>query len=247
MRYFRAGEEIEFVLSEKQELTFEKHNHVSKYVAGLILEGEAELAERDRISTCVSDDLFIIPVFRVHALSLKSEQSRVLTMCVDVSFLENHSVEEGRNSLCKITEELKHTEIIDEKQEEAFLDALEIIYKMLMEQEQLPDALHDITQLVIREPERDWKLDELAEQIYINKYYLIRKFKEKIGLTPHYFQIQNRIRKSQYLLRQGESIADTAVEMGFYDQSHFDKSFRSITGISPIEYVNSIAAEVQKQ
>ncbi|MDO5575036.1 MAG: AraC family transcriptional regulator [bacterium] len=48
MRYFHAGENIEFVLTENQERTYEKHNHVSKYVAGLILNGCAEMGFYDQ-------------------------------------------------------------------------------------------------------------------------------------------------------------------------------------------------------
>ncbi|NLK95282.1 MAG: AraC family transcriptional regulator [Clostridiales bacterium] len=59
-------------------------------------------------------------------------------------------------------------------------------------------------------------------------------------LTPHYFQIQNRIRKSQLLLQQGYSVVFTASEIGFYDQSHFVKSFRKVFGISPLEYIYSL-------
>lgn len=34
-------------------------------------------------------------------------------------------------------------------------------------------------------------------------------------------------------------IETLAAEMGFYDQSHFDKAFQKIVGISPSEYVDS--------
>ena len=240
MRYFHAGENIEFVLTENQERTYEKHNHVTKYVAGLILNGCAEIFDGIQTFSAMQDDLFIIPVYRVHALRLNAASTRILTMCIGVDFLEQNNIEEGMRKLKLLIKELRENRLIGEKQETAYLDAYEIICRMHEEQERLPEQIEAITQKVVEAPEQDWRLDELADSIYINKYYMVRKFKETVGLTPHYFQIQNRVRKAQHLLQKGISVADTAAEMGFYDQSHFDKAFHSILGISPKEYVESL-------
>lgn len=88
-------------------------------------------------------------------------------------------------------------------------------------------------------PERELPIETLAADIYVSKYYLIRKFRNSVGMTPHQFCIQNRIRKSQGLLDEERPISRIAAEMGFYDQSHFDKAFQRIVGISPSEYVRS--------
>lgn len=37
----------------------------------------------------------------------------------------------------------------------------------------------------------------MAQNAFLNKYHFIRSFKAEAGLTPHQFQIQNRIRKAQ--------------------------------------------------
>lgn len=82
-------------------------------------------------------------------------------------------------------------------------------------------------------------IETLATDIFVSKYYLIKKFKRIVGMTPHQFCIQNRIRKAQSLLDAEQVICGVAAEMGFYDQSHFDKAFQKIVGISPSEYVDS--------
>ena len=88
-------------------------------------------------------------------------------------------------------------------------------------------------------PERELPMEAMAADIFVSKYYFIRKFKNSIGMTPHRFCIQNRIRKSQGMLDEEKSISGIAAEMGFYDQSHFDKAFQRIVGISPSEYTRS--------
>jgi transcriptional regulator GlxA family with amidase domain len=65
---------------------------------------------------------------------------------------------------------------------------------------------------------------------------LIRRFKKEVGLTPRKFLLQNRIRMAQRLIEQGVSIAEVAQATGFHDQSHFDKRFCHLMGISPRTY-----------
>ena len=69
---------------------------------------------------------------------------------------------------------------------------------------------------------------------------MIRKFKSHVGLTPHRFLIQNRIRKAQHLLQGGLQTADVAIESGFCDQSHFIKCFKKVAKVASKEYVQSL-------
>ena len=45
-----------------------------------------------------------------------------------------------------------------------------------------------------------------------------------------------RIEAAKTLLRSGSSIVETAMECGYYDQSHFDRLFRLYTGLTPSAY-----------
>lgn len=254
MQYFHSEEDIEFVLIENQEIKYGRHNHVSKYVAGVILAGSVELFDGTDIVTAVEDDMFIIPVYRVHTLEMKDCSAKVLTMCIGVEFLTKYTIEQGHPILSGLMQPLKMEQLITKRQEEAYQDAYEMILRMYEEQTEvpggiesvtqrrfaMPDSIERVMQRVIDMPEQEWKLETLADSIYINKYYFIRRFKETVGLTPHSFHIQNRIRKAKQLLRERHSITDTAIETGFYDQSHFDKAFRRILGISPSEYMESL-------
>ncbi|NLL78291.1 MAG: helix-turn-helix transcriptional regulator [Clostridiales bacterium] len=69
-------------------------------------------------------------------------------------------------------------------------------------------------------PEKQLTIEEMANMTHISKYHFIRSFKQEIGLTPHQFQLQNRIRKAKLLLRQDKTITEAALDAGFYDQSH---------------------------
>ena len=71
------------------------------------------------------------------------------------------------------------------------------------------------------------------------KYHFIRSFKAEVGLTPHQFQIQNRIRKAQRLIHETNTITEVALTTGFCDQSHFIKQFEKYVGLPPLTYKSS--------
>ncbi|MDE7293570.1 MAG: AraC family transcriptional regulator [Oscillospiraceae bacterium] len=88
-------------------------------------------------------------------------------------------------------------------------------------------------------PEAPFALDEMAKNALISKYRFISKFRTQAGLTPHRFQVQNRIRKARRLIRSNFSLTEAALAAGFFDQSHFIKEFKKFTGLTPLAYKNS--------
>ena len=81
-------------------------------------------------------------------------------------------------------------------------------------------------------------LEELSNLTTMNKYQLIKNFKKEYNLTPHQFLNLIKINKSKDFLSKGYSITDTALECGFFDQSHLSRYFKSYTGVSPNIYKN---------
>lgn len=79
-------------------------------------------------------------------------------------------------------------------------------------------------------------LDSLEELSGRSKYQLIRSFSMQYRLTPHQFLLLVKTTKAKNLLRGGRSCADTALECGFYDQSHMTRNFKRAFGVSPKRY-----------
>lgn len=96
--------------------------------------------------------------------------------------------------------------------------------------------LNIIKEKILGNPEFEFDVNSMAKEVYISPYHMIRKFKEENGLTPHKFQVQCRIRKAQKLLEEGQTAANVAQMVGFFDQSHLDRVFRKQVGMSPTEY-----------
>jgi AraC-like DNA-binding protein len=79
---------------------------------------------------------------------------------------------------------------------------------------------------------RDVSLAELAQIAGLSKFHLLRLFRQRFGLTPHAYQLQQRILRAKQLLRV-LPIADVAAHCGFADQSHLHRVFRSMVGTTP--------------
>lgn len=80
-------------------------------------------------------------------------------------------------------------------------------------------------------------LEELAGLCGLSRYQLLRRFEKTTGMTPKAWLIRLRLEHACSLLRGSNlSIADIAAQVGFYDQSHFNRAFRSAYGVAPSRY-----------
>jgi len=89
-------------------------------------------------------------------------------------------------------------------------------------------------------------LDELAQKAGIDRYTLIRRFGRHFNTTPHSWQIMVRVNKAKCLLENGMSITEAALEVGFYDQSHFTKIFKETFGVTPKQFAQSSSLTASK-
>jgi AraC-like DNA-binding protein len=83
-------------------------------------------------------------------------------------------------------------------------------------------------------------LEELAKVAGVSKFHLLHAFTKEIGMPPHAFQIQLKLSASRHLLRRGLSLAETAAEVGFSDQSHFTRHFKKSWGVTPKAFADSV-------
>lgn len=82
---------------------------------------------------------------------------------------------------------------------------------------------------------RSITLDELSKLSGLSRAQFVRRFKQQFGTTPHHYLIERRIEVAKQQLKAGayDSLAQLAIDLGFADQSHFNRHFSAITGLSP--------------
>lgn len=80
-------------------------------------------------------------------------------------------------------------------------------------------------------------LGDIAHTVGVHPVTLAREFRHYYDCTVGDMVRRERIGFAcRKLLKPEESVAAVAVAAGFYDQSHFAKTFKKITGITPAQY-----------
>lgn len=82
----------------------------------------------------------------------------------------------------------------------------------------------------------DLTIDEVAKQVYLSKYYFMRKFKETLGTSIHQYIIAQRLIYARNLMKQGISLTDISYQSGFKDYSTFSRAFKKTYNKSPREF-----------
>lgn len=80
-------------------------------------------------------------------------------------------------------------------------------------------------------------LDDLSDLVNINKYYLIRLFKQQTGLSPIDYLIHVRLAEAEKLLSHSNvTISKISDLVGFHSPSHFSKTFKESNHCTPSVY-----------
>ena len=74
----------------------------------------------------------------------------------------------------------------------------------------------------------------LAELVSFSKSHFSRAFKRSLGLPPMAYVMLRRIERAKTLMTStSQQLTDIALICGFADQSHLNRSFRKLIGVSP--------------
>lgn len=79
-------------------------------------------------------------------------------------------------------------------------------------------------------------LEQMSEVAGWTPSYLIRAFKQRLGMTPHAFLNDARLQYARRQLRDGMPIADAAHAAGFADQAHLQRLFKRSLATTPGHY-----------
>ncbi|MBZ9686747.1 AraC family transcriptional regulator [Clostridium estertheticum] len=140
--------------------------------------------------------------------------------------------------------------ILSLSDKEKHVSASSLLYKFLIKMSELKENsfkegnlnLYKKLQPVITLMENNYSgiitLEEMAEKVNVNKYYLCRIFKEAYLITPFEYLNQLRIQKSKEVIINNKylKINQIAFNVGFNDTSYFCSMFRKIEGCTPIEF-----------
>ena len=81
------------------------------------------------------------------------------------------------------------------------------------------------------------RVDQLAHIIGIDRHYLSRIFKQKMGVSPKHYLLELRLnRAAVYLVQRDYPVKAAAYSVGYNDVFNFSKVFKQYYGLSPRAY-----------
>ena len=78
-------------------------------------------------------------------------------------------------------------------------------------------------------------MSEIAAHFFYSREHLSRRFKHAFNLSVSEYLAKRRVGESLVLL-QSESVANTALRVGFHSQSSYIAAFKRYIGCLPSEY-----------
>lgn len=107
--------------------------------------------------------------------------------------------------------------------------------------ERMPHAVISRVRDYLREHcGRRTTLDELARLAGMCRFALVRAFTKEVGMPPHAYQTHLRVARARELITAGRRLSDVALEVGFTDQSHMNRHFKTLVGATPGEYARLV-------
>ncbi|MDR0701025.1 MAG: helix-turn-helix domain-containing protein [Azoarcus sp.] len=239
--YYRSSH-AELISLTGHTFAYPPHSHVSVYTIGVLLHGAMELRQGHENRLVHAGEWFVAPPYAVHSLVPRGGAD-MLTLCIHRDIVLGSADISLMDAADEILLPLLGNGLTNREAHTLVMDGVD----SLLSRRDAPQPLccpyiADARRLLEQHPGEIFSTDQLTKNTLVGKDQLIRRFKKELGLTPRRFLLQNRIRMAQRLIEQEMPITEVAQAAGFYDQSHFDKRFHYLMGISPQAYRKAVRA-----
>lgn len=88
-------------------------------------------------------------------------------------------------------------------------------------------------QFIISAGDKKIKVKDVAEHVFLSESRLRYLFKKQVGQPIQNFMLWLKIVDSLNLVLKGKQLTQTAYDVGFWDSSHMNKSYKELLGVTP--------------
>lgn len=265
-----GGSSVELMRTSYHAQSFPKHTH-DFFTIGLVLRGAGTLWYRGAVHLARPGEVVVIPPGEVHTGSVAPGAgvleylaahvpAEVVADCFDdvvggETDLEAPVILDDAvaSQLRRLEHAVSGDAVACHSAEEALTNAVGLLVRrhrrrgsmsasdrtaeprvVHIARELLDDCYGDNTQT---------SLKALSLRIGVSPFHLVRVFTRAVGLSPHQYLVQTRIRHATRLLAQGMPCSFVAAMTGFADQSHLTTQFKRYLGITPASYQRCLRAD----
>ena len=99
------------------------------------------------------------------------------------------------------------------------------------------DRIGEVLHFIHTNFDKEISLEQLSQTFYLSPYYLCREFKKHTNTTiVQYLNVTRIMNAQRKLMETDQSITQISRETGFSNITHFNRVFKSITGMSPSQF-----------
>lgn len=246
------------MVEDARKVCYAQHSH-TQWSLGAIIVGNSTFIYRSDLYKVGAGTLVIINPDWVHACNpIDNQPWGYLMLYIDINWLTDLRYEAGLldtpcwqdistaflsdpewyEGYCRMVECLLRPNSGLLEKQAVLVEYLTALMYELADQVSLPKPPDNLQVLVayLKEHVAEVSLDTLCERSGYSPGHLIRIFKHYFGLTPHAYLTNYRIQCGQQALKRGKPIAEIALNIGFADQSHFQRTFKKLMAATPKQY-----------
>jgi AraC-like DNA-binding protein len=148
---------------------------------------------------------------------------------------------DGSIGLCDVfgveSEALEAAVLSTEDQTDMVARVENFLRPKLPERDETVETINQVVDRIVYEREIT-RVEDIVCRFHLGQRTLQRIFNQYVGVSPKWVIQCYRLQEAARQLAGSGSVdwSKLAVELGYFDQSHFIKDFKSIVGVSPSEY-----------
>lgn len=94
-------------------------------------------------------------------------------------------------------------------------------------------AVNKAIEFIDKNIDKNISLEDIANAVFLSKYYLCRTFKENIGIPLYQYVMRKKIFKAKELIEQGENATSVCYKLGFQSYPAFFTNYKKIFSYGP--------------